>query len=150
MAVVHTVDHIQEGHFGHAPESLHEKSYQLLRLIAANRPFVDSNKRTALMSTRIFYALNGRRFNYDREIKEILKALATDESSVDEGDVINLDKHEEIYDELATEWDGTLREGRGRTPGKSGRAVLRVAVSPSMTSAGSKITRISLWRGQPR
>nr|WP_303648833.1 Fic family protein [Haloarchaeobius litoreus] len=30
-----------------------------MRLIAANHPFVDGNKRTALMSTRIFYALNG-------------------------------------------------------------------------------------------
>jgi death-on-curing protein len=36
--IEYTVDHIQEGHFGHVPESLHEKAYQLLRLIAANHP----------------------------------------------------------------------------------------------------------------
>jgi hypothetical protein len=39
------------------------------------------------MSARIFYALNGRRFDYDREVKEILKTLARDEGSVDEDDV---------------------------------------------------------------
>lgn len=104
--IEYTVEHIQEGHFGQVPESLHEKAYQLLRLIAANHPFVDGNKRTALMSTRIFYALNGRRFDYDREIKEILKALATDEGSVDEDDVIEyLRAHTEP---LAPEYEATI------------------------------------------
>ena len=87
QSTVYAVAHIQEGHFGHVPESLHEKAFQQLRLIAANHPFVDGNKRTELMSTRIFYALNGLRFDYDRTIKEILKALATDEASVDDDDV---------------------------------------------------------------
>ncbi|MDL0126091.1 type II toxin-antitoxin system death-on-curing family toxin [Halobacterium salinarum] len=92
--IEYTVEHIQEGHFGQVPESLHEKAFQLLRLTAANHPFVDGNKRTALMSTRIFYALNGRRFDYDREVKEILKALATDEGSVDEdGDRVSTSAH---------------------------------------------------------
>ena len=63
-----------------------------MRLIAANHPFVDGNKRTALMSTRIFYALNGCRFDYDREVKGILKALATDEGAVDDDDVIDICK----------------------------------------------------------
>jgi death-on-curing family protein len=53
--IEYTVGHIREGHFGQVPESLHEKAFQLLRLIAANYQFVDGNKRTALMSTRIFY-----------------------------------------------------------------------------------------------
>jgi death-on-curing protein len=102
----YTVEHIQEDHFGQIPESLHEKAFQLLRLIAANHPFVDGNKRTALMSTRIFYALNGRRFDYDREIKEILKALATDEGAVDEDDVIEyLRAHTEP---LAPEYEATI------------------------------------------
>ena len=104
--IEYTVEYIQEGHFGHVPESLHEKAFQLLRLIAANHPFVDGNKRTALMSTRIFYALNGRRFDYDREIKNILKALATDEGSVDEDDVIEyLRAHTES---LAPEYEATI------------------------------------------
>ncbi|ESS10293.1 MAG: hypothetical protein A07HR60_02307, partial [uncultured archaeon A07HR60] len=33
--IEYTVEHIQEGHFGQVPESLHEKAFQLLRLIAA-------------------------------------------------------------------------------------------------------------------
>ena len=104
--IEYAVEHIQEGQFGQGPKSLHEKSFQLLRLIAANHPFVDGNKRTALMSTRIFYALNGRRFDYDREIKEILKALATDEASVDADDVIAyLRAHTEP---LAPEYEATI------------------------------------------
>jgi death-on-curing protein len=104
--IEYAVEHVQEGQFGQGPESLHEKAFQLLRLIAANHPFVDGNKRTALMSTRIFYALNGRRFDYDREIKEILKALATDEASVDADDVIAyLRAHTEP---LAPEYEATI------------------------------------------
>ena len=58
------------------------------------------------MSTRIFYPLNGRRFDYDREIKEILKALATDEGAVDEDDVIEyLRAHTEP---LAPEYEATI------------------------------------------
>ncbi|WP_336135372.1 type II toxin-antitoxin system death-on-curing family toxin [Natronomonas amylolytica] len=113
--IEYTVEHIQDGHFGHVPESLHEKAFQLLRLIAANHPFVDGNKRTALMSTRIFYALNGLRFDYNRTIKEILKALATDESSVDEDDVIEyLRAHTEP---LAPEYEATINLWLSRIEG---------------------------------
>ncbi|WP_324756271.1 type II toxin-antitoxin system death-on-curing family toxin [Haloarcula sp. GH36] len=87
--IEYAVEHIREGHFGHVPESLHEKAYQLLRLIVVNHPFVDGNKRTALMSVRVFYALNGREFAYDRQVKEILKALATDETAVEEGVILS-------------------------------------------------------------
>ena len=69
-------------------------------------PFVDANKRTALMSTRIFYALNGLRFDYDREIKAILKALATDEAGVDVDEVLAyLRAHTEP---LAPEYEATI------------------------------------------
>lgn len=113
--IEYTVEHIQEGHFGQVPESLHEKAFQLLRLIAANHPFVDGNKRTALMSARIFYALNGRRFDYNREIKEILKALATDESSVNKDDVIEyLKAHTEP---LAPEYEATINLWLSRIEG---------------------------------
>jgi death-on-curing protein len=102
----YVVEHIRGGHFGQGPESIHEKAFQLLRLIAANHPFVDGNKRTALMSTRIFYALNGLRFDYDRTIKEILKAFATDEAGVDENDVLEyLRAHTEP---LAPEYEATI------------------------------------------
>lgn len=86
--IEYAVEHIQTGHFGQVPDSIHEKSFQLLRLIAANHPFVDGNKRTALMSVRIFYALNGYSFDYDRTVKDILKALATDETDVDSDSVV--------------------------------------------------------------
>lgn len=102
----YTVEHIREGHFGQMPESVHEKAFQLLRLIAANHPFVDGNKRTALMSTRIFYALNGLRFDYDRTIKSYLKSLATDEAGVDDDDVIDyLRDHTEA---IAPEYEATI------------------------------------------
>ena len=104
--IEYTVEHVREGHFGQVPESLHEKAFQLLRLITANHPFVDGNKRTALMSIRIFYALNGLEFDYDREVKEILKAIATEESSVDAEDVIAyLRAHTEP---LAREYEATI------------------------------------------
>ena len=104
--IEYAVEHIQEGQFGQGPESLHERAFQLLRLITANHPFVDGNKRTALMSIRIFYALNGLEFDYDREVKEILKALATEESSVDSEDVIAyLRAHTEP---LAREYEATI------------------------------------------
>lgn len=104
--IEYAVEHIQEGQFGQGPESLHETAFQLLRLIVANHPFVDGNKRTALMSTRIFYALNGLRFDYDREIKGILKALGTAEASVGADDVIAyLRVHTEP---LAPEYEATI------------------------------------------
>lgn len=59
-----------------------------MRLLVANHPFVDGNKRTALLSTVAFYALNGCEFEYDREVKTTLKALATDAQSVDEESMI--------------------------------------------------------------
>ena len=50
--------------------------------MTANHPFVDGNKRTALVSTVAFYAVNGYSLEYGNEIRSLLKRLATDESSV--------------------------------------------------------------------
>lgn len=50
----YAIDHIQFGTHGEGPETIHEKAYHLMRLIAANHPFVDGNKRTALASTVYF------------------------------------------------------------------------------------------------
>ncbi len=138
----YAVEHIQEGHFGQVPESLHEKAFQLLRLIAANHPFVDGNKRTALMSTRIFYALNGRRFDYDREIKEILKALATDESSVNEDDVIDyLRAHTEP---LAPEYEATINCGC-----HASKAQISYLEIPSTTQATMNDTNRTIMTTNP-
>ncbi|WP_373189547.1 Fic family protein [Halolamina sp.] len=42
------LDYIEAGSFGEAPEGIHETAFHLLRLLVANHPFVDANKRTAL------------------------------------------------------------------------------------------------------
>ncbi|AZQ15758.1 type II toxin-antitoxin system death-on-curing family toxin [Halorubrum sp. PV6] len=80
------LNYIEKGSFGSAPETVHEKAYNLLRLLVANHPFVDANKRTALNVTAVFYFLNGYRFEYDSEVRTILKAFGTDEAAVDEED----------------------------------------------------------------
>ena len=82
-AIEYATSFVREGHFGKRPDTIHEAAFQLMRLLVANHPFVDGNKRTALLSTVAFYALNGYEFEYDREIKATLKALGTDERSVD-------------------------------------------------------------------
>ncbi|MFC5134010.1 MULTISPECIES: type II toxin-antitoxin system death-on-curing family toxin [Haloferacaceae] len=104
--VEYAVDAIREGHFGQAPEGIHEKSYQILRLLAANHPFIDGNKRTALMSVRLFYALNGLEFDYDRRIKEILKELATDEAAVEADTVLSYFR--EHTEPLSPEFQATV------------------------------------------
>lgn len=80
--IQYTVSTVREGHFGEAPETVHEIAAQYLRLLTANHPFVDGNKRTALVSTVAFYALNGYSLDYGNEIRSLLKRLATDESTV--------------------------------------------------------------------
>jgi len=73
---------------------LTDRRIELLRSVI--HPFVDGNKRTALMSVRVFYALNGLEFAYDRHIKEILKNLATDETGVEKEIVLSyLQEHTE-------------------------------------------------------
>ncbi|WP_058367345.1 type II toxin-antitoxin system death-on-curing family toxin [Haloparvum sedimenti] len=80
------LNYIEAGSFGSAPETIHKKAFHLLRLLVANHPFVDANKRTALNVTAVFYFLNGYRFEYDDEVRTILKEFGTDEAAVDEED----------------------------------------------------------------
>jgi len=47
------LNYASEGAFGSVPETIHEKSFHLLRLLVANHPFVDGNKRTALNTASI-------------------------------------------------------------------------------------------------
>lgn len=81
------LEYVSEGSFGSVPETIHAKAFHLLRLLVANHPFVDANKRTALNTVVVFYFLNGYRFAYDREIRTILKRFGTDERTVGEADV---------------------------------------------------------------
>ena len=97
--------YIEDGSFGAAPETIHEKAFHLLRLLVANHPFVDANKRTALNTTTVFYFLNGYRFTYDDKIRSLLKQFGTDETSVDDAETIEyLRTHTEVID-LAGEID---------------------------------------------
>ena len=75
------LDYIEEGTFSTGDDP--RKAFHLLRLLVANHPFVDANKRTALNAAVVFYFLNGYRFEYDDEIRSLLKQFGTDEASVD-------------------------------------------------------------------
>lgn len=91
--------YIEEGNFETTPETIHEKAFHLLRLLVANHPFVDANKRTALNTTAVFYFLNGFRFMYDDEIRSILKVFGTDQQGVEQDTVRQyLETHSEPLD----------------------------------------------------
>jgi death-on-curing protein len=93
------LNYIEEGNFDIAPETIHEKAFHLLRLLVANHPFVDANKRTALNTTVVFYFLNGYLFEYDEGIRAILKQFGTDEAAVDEAEVVEyLQSHTDELD----------------------------------------------------
>ena len=51
------LNYVEHGSFGTTPETIHEKAFHLMRLLVANHPFVDANKRTALNTTVVFYFL---------------------------------------------------------------------------------------------
>ena len=113
-AIEYATSFVREGHFGNKPENIDEAAFELMRLLVANHPFVDGNKRTALLSTVALYALNGFEFEYDREIKTTLKALATDEASVDSSDAI------ERFEARTNRFDDS-----GWSPNESSVAVIR-------------------------
>jgi death-on-curing protein len=77
------LQYISEGFFGEVPQTLHEKAVHLMRLLIADHPFVDGNKRTALRKVVVFYMLNGYTFEYGDEIRAVLHRFATDEAEVD-------------------------------------------------------------------
>jgi death-on-curing protein len=117
------LSYIEEGRFGRAPEPIHEKAFHLLRLLVANHPFVDANKRTALNTTVVFYFLNGYRLEYDDEIRSLLKQFGTDEATVDEAAAIDyLRSHSEEIDLAGEigEWrDDFIRYGLDELTGGS-------------------------------
>lgn len=78
------IDYISEGYFGQAPETVHEKAFHLMRLIAANHWFVDGNKRTALNTTNVFYAFNGYHLSYGDDLRAMLKLFSVRESLIDQ------------------------------------------------------------------
>lgn len=77
------VEYIRYGHFGEIPETVHEKAFHLMRLIASNHWFVDGNKRTALNSTELFYLVNGFKFEYGEDVRSMLKLFSVREGLID-------------------------------------------------------------------
>ncbi|KTG29766.1 MULTISPECIES: type II toxin-antitoxin system death-on-curing family toxin [Haloferax] len=82
-AIESVLQYVSEGFFGEVPETVHEKAVHLMRLLVADHPFVDGNKRTALRTVVVFYMLNGYLFDYGDEIRALLHRFATDEAAVD-------------------------------------------------------------------
>lgn len=82
-AITSALQYVSEGYLGETPETLHHKAVHLMRLLIADHPFVDGNKRTALRTVVIFYMLNGYTFEYGDEIRALLRRFATDEAEVD-------------------------------------------------------------------
>lgn len=82
-AVESTIQYVSEGYFGEVPQTLHVKAVHLMRLLVADHPFVDGNKRTALRTVVIFYMMNGHTFDYGDEVRALLHRFATDEAAVD-------------------------------------------------------------------
>lgn len=81
--------YISVGYFDEAPETIHTKAAHLMRLLVAEHPFVDGNKRTALNTVATFYDLNGYEFAYEDEaIRDLLNGFATDADGVDMDAVI--------------------------------------------------------------
>lgn len=81
--------YVSVGYFGEGPETIHEKAAHLMRLLVAEHPFVDGNKRTALNTVAVFYEVNGYEFSYeDERIRGILRQFAIDADAVEMDDVI--------------------------------------------------------------
>lgn len=88
-AIQSALTYISVGYFGQSPTGIHSKAAHLMRLLVAEHPFVDGNKRTALNTIVVFYDLNGFEFEYEDEpIRAILKQFATDADSVEMSAVI--------------------------------------------------------------
>jgi len=87
-AIGSALQYVSTGYFDEAPDTIHEEAVHLMRLLVADHPFVDGNKRTALRTVVVFYMLNGYTFEYGDEIRALLRRFATDEADVDVGTAV--------------------------------------------------------------
>lgn len=101
------IDYVSEGHFGQAPDTVHEKAFHLMRLIAANHWFVDGNKRTALNTTNVFYAFNGYHLSYGDDLRAMLKLFSVRQSLIDREVGV------EYLEEQTSEMDPSIAEELG-------------------------------------
>jgi death-on-curing protein len=70
-----------------------------MRLLAANHPFVDGNKRTALATAVYFYLWNGLDLEYQEELEAMLVLIAIRE------DFVNPDVAVEHLDDITEPWE---------------------------------------------
>ncbi|WP_099255082.1 type II toxin-antitoxin system death-on-curing family toxin [Halorubrum persicum] len=82
-AISFALQYVSEGFFGEVPETIHGKAVHLMRLLVAEHPFVDGNKRTALRTVVVFYMLNEYTFDYGDVLRNLARRFATDEAAVD-------------------------------------------------------------------
>lgn len=105
------IEYIESAQFDDVPNTIHGKAFHLLRLIVANHPFVDGNKRTALNTVTVFYFLNGYRFSYDETVEDILTELGTDERELEKGVVLDYFRSHVsriALEDAVDEWRGDL------------------------------------------
>ena len=110
-AIEFTVEYVESGNFDDVPDTIHGKPFHLFRLLVANHPFVDGNKRTALNTIAVFYFLNGYRFSYVEGIMDILKRISSDEAEVERQVVLDyLRSHVEqiALEDAVDEWRDDL------------------------------------------
>ncbi|MDX1746539.1 MAG: type II toxin-antitoxin system death-on-curing family toxin [Halobacteriales archaeon] len=110
-AIDFMVGYVESGRFDDVPDTIHGKAFHLLRLLVANHPFVDGNKRTALNTVVVFYVLNGYRLSYDEEIEGILKRFGSDEANVERQVVLDyLRSHTEhiALEDAVAQWRDDL------------------------------------------
>lgn len=81
--IEYALDFIEHGSFDEGPETVHEKAFHLMRLLASNHWFVDGNKRTALNTTELFYLFNGYEFDYGEDVRSMLKLFSVREGLID-------------------------------------------------------------------
>lgn len=88
-AIDSALTYVSAGYFGRTPATIHGKAAHLMRLLVADHPFVDGNKRTALNTVVAFYDINGYDFAYEDEpIRDILRRFAVDADAVEMDAVI--------------------------------------------------------------
>lgn len=116
-SIAFTIDFVRDELFTDVPNTIHGKAFHLMRLLVANHPFVDGNKRT-FNTAVVFYVLNGYELTYDEKIIDILKQFGTGEGDVDTQYVLDyLREHsDEIpLEQAVDEWrDHLLRFGFDR------------------------------------
>jgi death-on-curing protein len=127
-AIESAITYVTTGYFGESPSTVHETATHLMRLLVAEHPFVDGNKRTGLNAAAVLYDLNGYDFAYDDEtVRSMLKAFGTDLDAVDVTDCVHRCRHwaTAVDDTWSDDPDAATVTGRTDERDGSNRGQLR-------------------------